>query len=121
MNRLIEVKQNPTFRFKYFYNKEGLDSLFIWEYLNNQTWQVTRSREKKYNANNAIISELSKRGNNGILVKDYERYVDYDVDGNMIQDFRNLFNNYLRKKLDKGFDKKMITTKFGLGYIFNIE
>ncbi len=96
MNRLIEVKQNPTFRFKYFYNKEGLDSLFIWEYLNNQTWQVTRSREKKYNANNAIISELSKRGNNGILVKDYERYVDYDVDGNMIQDFRNLFNNNLQ-------------------------
>lgn len=41
--------------------------------------------------------------------------VDFDTGTNVVE----VYVNYLRNKLDKGFDFKMIQTKFGLGYIFN--
>ena len=43
--------------------------------------------------------------------------VDFDTGTNVVE----VYVNYLRNKLDKGFDKKLITTKFGLGYVFNDE
>lgn len=41
--------------------------------------------------------------------------VDFDTGTNVVE----VYVNYLRNKLDKGYDFKMIQTKFGLGYIFN--
>lgn len=41
--------------------------------------------------------------------------LDFDTGTNIVE----VYVNYLRNKLDKGFDEKMIHTKFGLGYIFN--
>lgn len=41
--------------------------------------------------------------------------VDFDTGTNVVE----VYVNYLRNKLDKGFDKKLIHTKFGIGYIFN--
>jgi two-component system copper resistance phosphate regulon response regulator CusR len=41
--------------------------------------------------------------------------VDFDTGTNVVE----VYVNYLRNKLDKGFDKKLIQTKFGSGYIFN--
>lgn len=40
--------------------------------------------------------------------------LDFDTGTNIVE----VYVNYLRNKLDKGFDKKLIHTKFGLGYIF---
>ncbi len=41
--------------------------------------------------------------------------VDFDTGTNVVE----VYVNYLRNKIDKGFDEKMIQTKFGLGYVFN--
>ncbi len=43
----------------------------------------------------------------------------WDVDFNTGTNIVEVYVNYLRNKLDKGFDKKFIQTKFGMGYIFN--
>ncbi len=41
--------------------------------------------------------------------------VDFDTGTNIVE----VYVNYLRNKLDRGFEKKLIHTRFGLGYIFN--
>lgn len=41
--------------------------------------------------------------------------VDFDTGTNVVE----VYVNYLRNKLDKGFDNKLIHTKFGIGYVFN--
>lgn len=41
--------------------------------------------------------------------------VDFDTGTNVVE----VYVNYLRNKIDKGFEEKMIQTKFGLGYVFN--
>lgn len=41
--------------------------------------------------------------------------IDFDTGTNVVE----VYVNYLRNKLDKGYDKKLIQTKFGVGYIFN--
>ncbi len=41
--------------------------------------------------------------------------VDFDTGTNIVE----VYVNYLRNKLDKGYDFKMIQTKFRFGYIFN--
>ncbi len=41
--------------------------------------------------------------------------INFDTGTNIVE----VYVNYLRNKLDKGFDKKLIHTKFGIGYIFN--
>jgi len=41
--------------------------------------------------------------------------VDFDTGTNVVE----VYVNYLRNKLDKIHDKKLIQTKFGIGYIFN--
>lgn len=40
--------------------------------------------------------------------------IDYEFDTNVV----DVYINFLRKKIEKGFDKKMIHTRVGLGYIF---
>lgn len=41
--------------------------------------------------------------------------VDFDTGTNVVE----VYVNYLRNKLDKMHEKKLIHTKFGIGYIFN--
>lgn len=41
--------------------------------------------------------------------------VDFDTGTNMVE----VYVNYLRKKIDKDFDHKLIHTQFGMGYILN--
>ncbi|KXK39785.1 MAG: response regulator transcription factor [Saprospiraceae bacterium] len=43
----------------------------------------------------------------------------WGVDFNTGTNFVEVYVNYLRNKLDKGFGRKLIHTKFGIGYIFN--
>lgn len=40
--------------------------------------------------------------------------INYEFDTNVV----DVYINFLRKKIEKGFDKKMIHTRVGLGYIF---
>ena len=43
--------------------------------------------------------------------------IDFDTGTNMVE----VYVNYLRNKIDRGFDKKLIQTQFGLGYIVKEE
>lgn len=43
--------------------------------------------------------------------------VDFDTGTNMVE----VYVNYLRKKIDKGFDSRLIHTQFGMGYILKEE
>ena len=43
--------------------------------------------------------------------------VDFDTGTNMVE----VYVNYLRKKIDKGFDSRLIHTQFGMGYILKKE
>ncbi len=43
--------------------------------------------------------------------------IDFDTGTNMVE----VYVNYLRNKIDKGFDKKLIHTQFGIGYILKEE
>ncbi len=43
--------------------------------------------------------------------------VDFDTGTNMVE----VYVNYLRKKIDKEFEKKLIHTQFGMGYILKEE
>ena len=41
--------------------------------------------------------------------------IDFDTGTNIVE----VYVNYLRNKIDKSFENKLIHTKFGIGYIFN--
>lgn len=43
--------------------------------------------------------------------------VDFDTGTNMVE----VYVNYLRKKVDREFDKKLIHTQFGMGYVLKEE
>jgi two-component system, OmpR family, copper resistance phosphate regulon response regulator CusR len=43
--------------------------------------------------------------------------VDFDTGTNMVE----VYVNYLRKKIDREFDKKLVHTQFGMGYILKEE
>lgn len=43
--------------------------------------------------------------------------VDFDTGTNMVE----VYVNYLRKKVDKEFDTKLIHTQFGMGYVLRVE
>ncbi|HMG16323.1 MAG TPA: response regulator transcription factor [Saprospiraceae bacterium] len=43
--------------------------------------------------------------------------INFDTGTNVVE----VYVNYLRNKLDKGFDRKLIHTKFGIGYILKVD
>lgn len=43
--------------------------------------------------------------------------IDFDTGTNMVE----VYVNYLRKKIDRDFDKKLIHTQFGMGYVLKSE
>jgi two-component system copper resistance phosphate regulon response regulator CusR len=43
--------------------------------------------------------------------------VDFDTGTNMVE----VYVNYLRKKIDRDFEKKLIHTQFGMGYVLKSE
>lgn len=45
----------------------------------------------------------------------------WDIDFNMGTNVVDVYVNYLRKKLDNGYDTKLIHTIFGMGYMFKPE
>lgn len=60
-----------------------------------------------------VLNEGKLLSKNEIAEKVWD--VDFDTGTNIVE----VYVNYLRNKLDKGFEKKLIHTRFGLGYIFN--
>lgn len=65
------------------------------------------------------LLEYFVQNENKILSKNEIAERVWDVDFNTGTNIVEVYVNYLRNKLDKGHDKKLIQTKFGMGYIFN--
>ncbi len=67
-----------------------------------------------------LLEYLLKNENKVVTKAEIARMVwdiDFDTGTNIVE----VYVNYLRNKLDKGFDHKLIHTKFGVGYVFNPE
>lgn len=84
------------------------------------TWDKTAEREGKQIALTAKeynLLELFLRHPNKLLSRDYIMEVvwgiNFDTGTNMV----DVYVNYLRNKIQKGFDKKLIHTVIGMGYI----
>lgn len=45
----------------------------------------------------------------------------WDIDFNMGTNVVDVYINYLRKKIDHGYQQKLIHTVFGMGYIFKVD
>lgn len=90
------------------------------EDLKLNTWDKTAERAGKQIALTAkeyALLELFLRNPNKLLSREYitERVwgLNFDTGTNMV----DVYVNYLRNKMQKGFDKKLIHTIIGMGYI----
>lgn len=84
------------------------------------TWDKTAEREGKQislTAKEYSLLELLMNNPNKLLSREYimERVwgINFDTGTNMV----DVYVNYLRNKIQKGFDKKLIHTVIGMGYI----
>ena len=84
------------------------------------TWDKTAEREGKQislTAKEYSLLELFIKSPNKLLSREYimERVwgISFDTGTNMV----DVYVNYLRNKIQKGFDKKLIHTVIGMGYI----
>jgi DNA-binding response OmpR family regulator len=68
----------------------------------------------------ALLEYMIKNKGKVISRSDLAKHVwniDFDTGTNMVE----VYVNYLRNKIDKGFEKKLIHTQFGIGYILKDE
>ena len=90
--------------------------------LNIDTKAVSRSgREIQLTATEFRLTEYLLRNRNRVLSRmDILEYV-WGVDFNMNTNVVDVYINYLRKKIDKDFDPKLIHTVVGMGYVLKIQ
>lgn len=90
--------------------------------LNTDTKNVRRSdREIQLTATEYRLMEYLLRNRNRVLSRmDILEYV-WGVDFNMNTNVVDVYINYLRKKIDKDFDPKLIHTVVGMGYVLKIQ
>lgn len=86
--------------------------------LDLETKQLTRAGKKiDLRAKEFALLELLLKNKNKVLSRSYiaEKVWDYNFDtGTNVID---VYINFLRKKIDKDFDKKLIHTQIGMGYV----
>lgn len=90
--------------------------------LNLDTKAVSRSgKEIQLTATEFRLTEYLLRNRNRVLSRmDILEYV-WDVDFNMNTNVVDVYINYLRKKIDKDFDPKLIHTVIGMGYVMKVQ
>lgn len=81
------------------------------------TKKVTRANKKiDLTAKECLLLEMFMRNRDKLLTRDFiiEKVwgIDFDPSTNII----DVYVNYLRKKIDKDFEPKLIHTKFGFGF-----
>ncbi|WP_342646430.1 response regulator transcription factor [Mucilaginibacter sp. CSA2-8R] len=99
---------------------ETSNHLLTFSDLNLDTWDKTAERAGKkitLTAKEYVLLELFMRNPNKLLSREYitEKVwgLHFDTGTNMV----DVYVNYLRNKIQKGFDKKLINTVIGMGYI----
>lgn len=99
---------------------DGDDHILSFGGLKLNTWDKTAEREGKQitlTAKEYSLLELFIKNHNKLLSREFimERVwgINFDTGTNMV----DVYVNYLRNKIQKGFDKKLIHTVIGMGYI----
>ena len=98
--------------------KEG--HILEFDDLKLDTWSNTAERAGKQivlTAKEYALLELFMRSPNKVLSRDYIAEQVWGIDFDTGTNFIDVYMNYLRKKIEKDFDKKLIHTVIGMGYI----
>jgi two-component system copper resistance phosphate regulon response regulator CusR len=98
--------------------KEG--HILEFDDLKLDTWSNTAERAGKQivlTAKEYALLELFMRSPNKVLSRDYIAEQVWGIDFDTGTNFIDVYMNYLRKKIEKNFDKKLIHTVIGMGYI----
>jgi len=94
--------------------------LFIFDDLKLDTWTKTAERSGKQIALTAkeyTLLELFMRNPNKILSREYIAEQVWEIGFDTGTNFIDVYVNYLRKKIEKDFNNKLIHTVIGMGYI----
>jgi len=98
--------------------KEG--HILEFDDLKLDTWSNTAERAGKQivlTAKEYALLELFMRSPNKVLSRDYIAEQVWGIDFDTGTNFIDVYMNYLRKKIEKDFKKKLIHTVIGMGYI----
>lgn len=90
--------------------------------LNNQTKTVKREgKEINLTPKEFKLLEFLMKNSERILTRSEIADKVWDTHFDTGTNFIDVYINYLRKKIDKDFDNKLIHTKSGMGFIFKLE
>lgn len=86
--------------------------------LNLESKTVQRSgTDIRLTAKEFILLELFLRNTNKLLSRQYIAENAWDINFDTGTNVIDVYVNFLRNKIDKGFERKLIHTKIGMGYI----
>ena len=95
------------------------DHTIIFDDLKLDTWSNLAERgghQISLTAKEYTLLELFMRNPNKVLSREYIAEQVWDIDFDTGTNFIDVYVNYLRKKIEKGFNKKLIHTVIGMGY-----
>jgi two-component system, OmpR family, copper resistance phosphate regulon response regulator CusR len=98
--------------------------LLVFEDLKLDTWSNIAERAGQQitlTAKEFTLLELFMRNPNKILSRDYIAGQVWKIDFDTGTNFIDVYVNYLRNKIQKGFNKKLIHTVIGMGYVLKNE
>lgn len=100
------------------------DHLLVYADLKLDTWSKTAERDSRQivlTAKEYTLLELFMNHPNKILSRDYIAEKVWGIEFDTRTNFIDVYVNYLRKKIEKGFTGKLIHTVIGMGYILKTE
>ena len=100
------------------------EHIFVFDDLKLDTWSNIVERagsEITLTAKEYTLLELFMRHPNKILSREYIAEQVWKIDFDTGTNFIDVYINYLRKKIEKGFKNKLIHTVIGMGYILRVN
>ncbi|HWY38318.1 MAG TPA: response regulator transcription factor [Bacteroidia bacterium] len=97
---------------------------FVFDDLKLDTWSNIVERAGvpiTLTAKEYTLLELFMRHPNKILSREYIAEQVWKIDFDTGTNFIDVYINYLRKKIEKGFENKLIHTVIGMGYILRVN
>jgi two-component system copper resistance phosphate regulon response regulator CusR len=104
--------------------KPAEDHTLIFDDLKLDTWSNIAERaghQIALTAKEYTLLELFMRHPNKVLSREYIAEQVWKIDFDTGTNFIDVYVNYLRNKVEKGFKNKLIHTVIGMGYIFKLD
>ena len=104
--------------------KPAEEHVLIFDDLKLDTWSSTAERAGTHitlTAKEFTLLELFMRHPNKVLSREYIAGQVWKIDFDTGTNFIDVYVNYLRNKIEKGFKNKLIHTAIGLGYILKSD